>query len=63
MDFALIMKKIIFGIILILVVFSLLCTIFIFIQFVLNRELRQRKNNHILLILLVVTFFQVNFLL
>jgi len=59
MNFVMI-TKIIFLIITIQLIFSLLCTIFLFIQFALNRELRQRKNNHILLILLFVTFLQVN---
>jgi hypothetical protein len=53
-------KEIIFLILTIQLIFSLLCTIFLFIQFALNRELRRRKNNHVLLILLFVTFLQVN---
>jgi len=59
MNFVMI-TKIIFLIITIQLIFSLLCTIFLFIQFALNRELRRRKNNHVLLILLFVTFLQVN---
>jgi hypothetical protein len=53
-------KEIIFLILTIQLIFSLLCTIFLFIQFALIRELRRRKNNHVLLILLFVTFLQVN---
>lgn len=54
--------KIIFYILTIQAIVSILCTIFLFSQYILNREIRQKKNNHILFILLCVTFIQVDHL-
>ncbi|CAF1440563.1 unnamed protein product [Adineta steineri] len=50
--------RIFFGITTTQLVLSLLCSIFLFIQFATNREWRHRKNNHILLVLLILTFLQ-----
>ena len=51
--------KIFFIVFIIHVVFALICTIYLFFQFGTNREIRQRKTNLVLIILLFVTFLQV----
>jgi hypothetical protein len=49
----------IFIILLILTIPSIICSLFIFYHFIRSRELRQRINNHIVLVLLIMTFIQV----
>ena len=49
----------IFYILLILTIPSIMCSLYIFYYFIRSRELRQRISNHIILVLLVITFIQV----
>ena len=39
---------------------SIICSLYIFYQFIRLRELRQRVNNHVVLVLLMITFLQVS---
>jgi len=49
----------IFIILLILSIPSIACSLYIFYQFIKSRELRQRVNNHVILVLLIISFIQV----
>jgi hypothetical protein len=50
----------IFIILLTLTIPSIICSLYIFYQFIRSRELRHRVNNHVVLVLLIITFIQVN---
>ncbi|UJR29218.1 hypothetical protein I4U23_010432 [Adineta vaga] len=52
-------RLIISIILLILIIPSILCSLLIFYHFFRSREIRQRINNHVVLILLIITFIQV----
>jgi hypothetical protein len=49
----------IFTILITLTIPSIICSIYIFYTFIRSRELRQRVNNHIILLLLIISFIQV----
>lgn len=38
---------------------SIACSLYIFCNFIRSRELRQRINNHVILVLLIICFIQV----
>ena len=48
----------VFIVLLVLMVPSVSCSLFIFYHFIQSHELRQRINNHAILLLLVITFLQ-----
>ncbi|CAF1363136.1 unnamed protein product [Adineta steineri] len=52
-------RLIIFIILITLTIPSILCSLFIFYHFYRSRKLRQRINNHVVLLLLIITFIQV----
>ena len=47
-------------VLLVLTIPSIICSLYIFYQFIRLRELRQRVNNHVVLVLLMITFLQVS---
>lgn len=49
----------IFIMLLTLTIPSILCSLYIFYHFIQSRKLRQRINNHVVLVLLIITFIQV----
>jgi len=49
----------IFIILITLTIPSITCSFYIFYTFIRSRELRQRVNNHIILLLLIISFIQV----
>jgi len=53
-------RSIIFGILLALMIPSIICSLFIFSQFIRSRDLLKRLNNHVVLALLLVSFIQVS---
>jgi hypothetical protein len=53
-------RLVIFILLLLLLIPSILCSLYIFYHFIRSRDLRERVNNHGVLMLMIITFVQVN---
>ena len=54
-------RIIVFSVLLTLLIPSVLCSFYLFLQFIFQKQIRKKENNHIIICLVIINFMQVCF--